>query len=85
MFLAIGAFTFILGAAIIFAVPDTPMAAYFLTAEEKINLLEHVKSNQAGIQNHTFMPYQIKEGLMDFQLWCMFLIILLVSFRTFRR
>ena len=56
MFVAIGGFTLLLGAAIIFSVPNTPMAAYFLTAEEKVNLLEHIKVNQAGIQNRTIMP-----------------------------
>ncbi len=79
MFLVIGLFTVLLGVAIVFAVPDTPMQAWFLTDEEKVNLLEHVKTNQSGIVNKHFLPYQLKEGLLDFQLWCMFFIILLVS------
>ena len=79
MFLVIGLFTVLLGIAIVFAVPDTPMKAWFLTDEEKVNLLEHVKTNQTGIENHTFQPYQLKEGVLDFQLWCMFLIVMFVS------
>lgn len=79
MFLAIGISTVLLGVVIILVVPDTPMQAWFLSDDEKVNILEHVKTNQSGISNTRFLPYQLKEGLLDFQLWCMFMVILLVS------
>ena len=78
MFLIIGLFTVLLGIAIFFYVPDTPMQAWFLTDDEKVNLLEHVKANQTGIVTPQFQRYHIKEGLLDFQLWAMFLIVTLV-------
>jgi MFS family permease len=79
MFLAIGLFTVLLGIAILVAVPDTPMSAWFLSDEEKLALLEHIKVNQSGIEDRRFQPRQLLEGALDFQLWCMFVIVALVS------
>lgn len=52
------------------------MQAWFLTNEEKITLLEHVKGNQTGIENRHFRPGQIKEALGDVQLWLMWLMLI---------
>lgn len=79
MFVVLGAATVVLGICIALFVPDTPMRAWFLDDEEKANLLEHVRVNQTGIENKTFIPSQIKEALLDLPLYFMFFIVLLVS------
>ena len=54
------------------------MEARFLTDQEKVSLLEHIKSNQTGVENRRDFSYaQLKEALLDFQLWCQWLIMLL--------
>ncbi len=79
MFLSLGLATLFIGALICVAVPDTPMKAWFLSDEEKVSLLEHIKSNQTGIEGKKFQPKHLKEGAMDPQLWLMMLIVTLVS------
>lgn len=79
MFLAIGLFTVLLGIALIFALPDTPMSAWFLDQEEKVNLLEHVKGNQAGIENKRFHPKQLVESLSGAPIYIGFVMSLLVK------
>lgn len=53
------------------------MQAFFLTSTEKVSLLSHVKTNQTGIENRRFQSQQIKEAFTDWQLWGMWLIMLL--------
>ena len=77
MFLAVGLFTVLFSVAVIFLVPDTPMKAWFLTDEEKVTLLKHVKANQTGIENARFQPRQLWEGVTDFQVWAICSILLL--------
>lgn len=80
MFLALGLLTVIAGTSVIVFVPDTPMQARFLSDEEKINLLEHVKVNQTGIDGKVFHGGQLVEAILDAQLWCMFALITLVGY-----
>jgi len=84
MFIVIGIVTILLGVSIVLLVPDTPMGASFFTPEEKVILLEHIKSNQTGIENKKFRPSHIKEAILDFQLWAMFAIVLLVRILDFQ-
>lgn len=65
MFLVIGLINVALGIFVVFFVPDTPMSARFLTNDEKVVLLEHIKVNQTGIKNRHFHPRQLIEGLLD--------------------
>lgn len=69
MFLVLGLITIVFGVLVIFMVPDTPMTARFLTNDDKVALLEHVKVNQTGIQNTHFHPGQLLEGLLDIGCW----------------
>ena len=74
----LGLLTVCLAVAIFFLVPDTPMEAKFLNDQEKVSLLEHVKINQTGIENRrSFSFAQLKEAVLDFQLWAQWLIMLL--------
>lgn len=79
MFLVLGLFTVLVGVIVFYAVPDTPMTAYFLTSAEKVALLQHVKENQTGIENRHFHPSQVLEALLDFQVWTVFFIVVLQS------
>jgi predicted MFS family arabinose efflux permease len=79
MFLVLGLVTIVFGLFVFFFVPDSPMKANFLTSDEKVALLEHIKVNQTGIQNSHFHPHQIFEGLRDFGCWGIFLLVALQS------
>lgn len=76
-FLVLGLVTLTFSILILAFLPDTPMNAWFLTDEEKFALLEHVKSNQTGVEGRQLIPRQLKEALLDLQVWLLFLIILL--------
>lgn len=77
MFLILGLLTGALGVFVLLFVPDNPMDARFLTNDEKVALLEHIKVNQTGIENKHFYPGQLVEGLRDLGCWGIFLIIIL--------
>lgn len=65
MFLVLGLVDVVLGVIMIVFVPDSPMTAKFLTNDEKVVLLEHIKVNQTGIENKHFHPSQLIEGILD--------------------
>ncbi|KAH8669005.1 major facilitator superfamily domain-containing protein [Xylariales sp. PMI_506] len=77
MFLVLGLITLALGCFVLLFVPDSPMSAKFLTSNEKVILLEHVKINQTGIENKNFHARQLLEGLIDPGCWFIFLITIL--------
>ena len=77
MFLVLGLVTLLLGFLVWFLVPDNPMSARFLSPQEKVILLEHVKVNQTGIENHNFQQKQILEALLSFPVWAFFVIIII--------
>lgn len=65
MFLTLGLVSVFFGVFILFYIPDTPMSAKFLTNDEKVVLLEHIKVNQTGVENRHFHPSQLIEGVLD--------------------
>lgn len=71
MFLVLGLFTVVIGGLIVLLVPDTPMQARFFNDDEKVLLLEHVRSNQTGIVNRKWETKQVLEALLDPQYWLM--------------
>jgi magnesium-transporting ATPase (P-type) len=78
-FLAVGAFTSLVGIAVYILLPSTPMQAWFLSEEEKVLLLLHVRENQTGIsetETH-FQPKQIVEALTNLQVWLPWIIVVL--------
>ncbi|KAL2871451.1 major facilitator superfamily domain-containing protein [Aspergillus lucknowensis] len=78
LFLFMGCLTTMVGIAIIFLLPDNPMSASFLSTEEKIAAIEHVRVNQTGVENKHFKPYQVVELLLnDKETWPLLLITLL--------
>lgn len=79
MFIVLGLITCLVGVVMVLILPDTPMKAKWLTEVEKRALLKHVSVNQTGIENHRFKWSQLKEVLLDAQIWIMLLITILVS------
>lgn len=54
------------------------MSASFLSDEEKISAIEHVRVNLTGVENKHFKPYQLVELLFkDKETWPLFFITLL--------
>lgn len=54
------------------------MTATFLSDQEKIAAIEHVRVNQTGVENKTFKLYQVTELLFkDKETWPLFFITLL--------
>ncbi|KAI9659347.1 MAG: hypothetical protein M1821_001605 [Bathelium mastoideum] len=77
MFLTLGLVTLIFALSILMFLPDTPMQARFLSNEEKVALLKHIKVNQTGVEGKRFILSQFTEALRDFQIWALFIITIL--------
>ncbi|KAL2272011.1 hypothetical protein VTJ83DRAFT_1382 [Remersonia thermophila] len=79
MFLVLGVITVIVGAFVIFFLPDTPMKAKWLSDKEKVALLKHVSVNQTGVENRKFRGKEILEALIDPQIYLLLLSVVLLS------
>ncbi|KAK5651711.1 hypothetical protein OQA88_11780 [Cercophora sp. LCS_1] len=79
MFLVLGLVTVVIGIVTFFSLPDTPMQARWLTDREKVALLKHVSVNQTGIENRKFRGSEIKEALLDPQVWLLWITIVLLA------
>jgi MFS family permease len=53
--------------------PDSPMNARFLTAEEKFWAVKRLASNRTGISNRVWKWDQVREALSDVRIWLIFL------------
>ena len=69
MSLVMGLIRVIVGFATRFYLPDTPMQAKWLSDDEW-RLLQHTRTNQAGILNKKFDFRQILERMMIFKFGC---------------
>lgn len=78
MFIVLGILTVIVGIGAFFIIPDTPLEAKFLSAAEKLALLNHVSVNRTGIQNKNYKLSQLVEMLVDPQLYFMTILTILV-------
>lgn len=78
MFIVLGILTVIVGIGTFFIIPDTPLEAKFLSAAEKLALLNHVSVNRTGIQNKNYKLSQLVEMLVDPQLYFMTILTILV-------
>ncbi|RDW75925.1 putative MFS protein [Coleophoma crateriformis] len=73
IFLLCGGCTFIWGIVIFLFMPADIMSSKRLNNTEKATLIGRGWSNQTGILNHSIKWYQIREALMDPQVWILFL------------
>ncbi|EGV66450.1 hypothetical protein PSN45_002950 [Yamadazyma tenuis] len=69
LFLVMGLITVVFGVMVLVILPDNPMNCKFLTDQEKLALLDHLKDNQTGIENKTFKWAHVKSYLKDKQSW----------------
>lgn len=69
MYLFAGGVTFIWGIALWWLFPESPQHAKGFDEQEHELLLERVRQNNAGMENKQFKPYQVREALVDYQLW----------------
>ncbi|KAG6843183.1 hypothetical protein H0H87_007152 [Tephrocybe sp. NHM501043] len=79
MFLVLGLITMAVGTLTFFFIPDTPMKASWLSDIEKVALLQHVSKNQTGVWSTTLNLKQIREAVLDIQIWLMTLTTIMIS------
>ncbi|KFY29718.1 hypothetical protein V494_08526 [Pseudogymnoascus sp. VKM F-4513 (FW-928)] len=73
MYLVLGLLTSLVGVVGYIILPSSPMSAKFLTDSEKVALLNHISTNQTGIENRHFKWRQLKEAALDAQIWLLLL------------
>ncbi|THW92068.1 MFS transporter [Aureobasidium pullulans] len=74
IFITYGCASVLWGFFVLYWLPDSPMRAKCFSEEDKLLMVERVRANQTGIQNKKFRPEQVKEALLDPQLYCYMLI-----------
>ncbi|PCH05630.1 Major facilitator superfamily domain, general substrate transporter [Penicillium occitanis (nom. inval.)] len=79
MYLIAGLATLMWSIVLWFVFPGSPQVAKGFTAEERLLILERVRSNNAGAENRHFKWYQFKEALLSYQFWFIFLLSTLSS------
>ena len=79
-FMIIGVASCLWGIAVWFLLPDSPMTAYFLNAEQRIVAVERMRYEQTGIENKTVKSIQIKEAFKDPKTWFFIAITFLANF-----
>lgn len=76
LFLVFGVITMVFGIFIWIYLPNNITNAWFLSDEEKALVIEHVRSNQTGVENKKFKKHQIKELFLDKYTWLMLLLVI---------
>lgn len=72
LFIIIGVITLFLGGLVYYWIPDDPSNARFLNKDEKLMVVQRIRSNQQGFGNHKIKKYQIIEALRDPRTWLYF-------------
>lgn len=72
IYLLAGSLTFLFGL-FCFAIPSSPVTAWFLTEEEKFAAVERLRAGQTGIRCPQFKWAQLKESFLDVKLWLIFI------------
>lgn len=69
LYITYGSFTCGWGIMLFFALPDSPVTAWFLNHEERLAAVARVSRNQTGMINREFKREQAIEALLDFKTW----------------
>ncbi|RAH70188.1 putative MFS transporter [Aspergillus aculeatinus CBS 121060] len=77
VFLICGGATILWGILMLLFLPNSILSSKRFSVEEKIMLIGRGKQNQTGILNRSIKWYQIREALIDPQVWLLFLFTLL--------
>lgn len=73
LFIITGLMTIFVGVLFLLHIPDSPATAWFLSEEEKLMVVERIRSNNQGFGNKHFKVHQLKEALLDINTWLYFL------------
>lgn len=68
IYLFAGALTFLFGL-LSFALPESPVAARFLTPEERFAAVERLRHGQTGVRCPRFKAAQLWEAVLDVKIW----------------
>ncbi|KAH8816649.1 major facilitator superfamily domain-containing protein [Xylogone sp. PMI_703] len=68
IYLLAGSLTFLFGV-LCFAVPDSPVDAWFLTKEERVVAVERLRRGQTGVRCTKFKMSQVRESVLDIKVW----------------
>ncbi|KAG6820635.1 hypothetical protein H0H93_013834, partial [Arthromyces matolae] len=60
---------------LVFFFPDSPVSAHFLTPEERVKVVQRIKTNQSGIENKHWKQDQFVEALRDPKTWLLALFV----------
>ncbi|KAG5986229.1 hypothetical protein E4U54_005538 [Claviceps lovelessii] len=69
VFLIFGGVTVAWSAAVFLLLPDTPMTARFLRAQDRTKAVVRVKDNMTGIKDNRVKWNQVREALLDVKTW----------------
>ena len=72
-FLIVGALCSLWGIVMFIFLPDSPVTAPGLSLQHRRVAVERLRSNQTGVENKHFKPYQLKEAFLDQKLYLLFL------------
>lgn len=72
IYITYGAFTTGWGIMLFFALPDSPVTAWFLNHEERLAAVARVQQNQTGMINRHFKRDQVIEAILDPKTWFFF-------------
>ena len=76
VFLVCGGLTVVWGGVLVYFLPDSIITARFFTTEEKALLIGRARLGRTGVLNKHIKWYQVKEALIDPQVWILTLFVL---------
>ncbi|CAH0023197.1 unnamed protein product [Clonostachys rhizophaga] len=74
IYLIAGASTFLWGIALWWLFPETPQQAPGFDEYERSLLLERIKANNAGSENHNFKVHYVRKAFSNYQFWGLILL-----------
>lgn len=77
VFLLCGGITVLWGVLLLFFLPDSILSAKRFSLEERALLVGRARLSKTGVLNRTIQWYQIREALLDPQVWLLTLFVLL--------
>ncbi|KAF9269215.1 MFS general substrate transporter [Marasmius fiardii PR-910] len=79
VYIVFGGLAVLVGIAVLLWLPDSPINAHFLTAEERVAALERVRDGQGGVANKKLKKEQVIEAFTDIRTWLVVVTTLLTS------
>lgn len=72
IYLLAGSLTVLFGI-VCFALPNSPVSAWFLGTEERVVAVERLRKGQTGVRCQKLKGSQIKEAALDIKIWLIFI------------